>query len=158
MFLPLFRCFSSGAGDIVTLTRSHDSLKNNIQYQNCPNLHLLPKDVVNISRGRTKNRMKGKPFTMDRAPIDRPRGVLPRAIVTLVRVTPRDQSEGGEGGGGEERIFRGSHMVLWGNGERTRRRQHSIKRGQFFIPFLQKSPGKIFKDKPRAGIPRLRVS
>ena len=100
MFLPLFRCFSSGAEDIVTLTRSRDSLKNNIQYQNCPNLHLLPKDVVNISRGRTKNRMKGKPFTMDRAPIDRPRGVLPRAIVTLVRVTPRDQSEGGEWGGG----------------------------------------------------------
>lgn len=111
MFLPLFRCFSSGAGDIVTLTRSHDSLKNNIQYQNCPNLHLLPKDVVNISRGRTKSRMKGKPFTMDRAPIDRPRGVLPRAIVTLVRVTPKDQSEGG--GGGEERIFRGeSHGSL----------------------------------------------
>ena len=49
-------------------------------------------------------------------------------------------------------------MVLWGNGERTRRRQHSIKRGQFFIPFLQKSPGKILIDKPRAGIPRLRVS
>ena len=157
MFLPLFRCFSSGAEDIVTLTRSRDSLKNNIQYQNCPNLHLLPKDVVNISRGRTKNRMKGKPFTMDRAPIDRPRGVLPRAIVTLVRVTPRDQSEG-RGGGGEERIFRGSHMVLWGNGERTRRRQHNIKRGQFFIRFLQKSPGKIFKNTPRAGIPRLRVS
>ena len=101
--------------------------------------------------------MKGKPFTMDRAPIDRPRGVLPRAIVTLVRVTPRDQSEGGEGGG-EERIFRGSHMVLWGNGERTRRRQHNIKRGQFFIRFLQKSLGKIFKNTPRAGIPRLRVS
>lgn len=54
--------------------------------------------------------MKGKPFTMDRAPIDRPRGVLPRAIVTLVRVTPKDQSEGG---GGEERIFRGeSHGFL----------------------------------------------
>ena len=78
--------------------------------------------------------MKGKPFTMDRAPIGRPRGVLPRAIVTLVRITPRNQSEGG-GGGGEERIFRGSHMVLWGNGDRTRRRQHSIKRGQFFISY-----------------------
>ena len=155
MFLPLFRCFSSGAGDIVTLTRSHDSLKNNIQYQNCPNLHLLPKGVVNISRGRTKSRMKGKPFTMDRAPIDRPRGVLPRAIVTLVRVTPKDQSEGG---GGRRGFLGGSHMVLWGNGERTRRRQHSIKRGQFFIPFLQKNPGKIFKNTPRAGIPRLRVS
>ena len=117
MFLPLFRCFSSGAEDIVTLTRSRDSLKNNIQYQNCPNLHMLLKDVVNISRGRTKNRMKGKPFTMDRAPIDRPRGVLPRAIVTLVRVTPRDQSEGGEGGG-ERRGFLGG--VTWFSGEMER--------------------------------------
>ena len=49
-------------------------------------------------------------------------------------------------------------MVLWGIEERTRRRQHNIKRGQFFIRFLQKSPGKIFKNTPRAGIPRLRVS
>ena len=26
-------------------------------------------------------------------------------------------------------------MVLWGYGDRTRRRQHSIKRGQFFISY-----------------------
>ena len=57
--------------------------------------------------------MKGKPFTMDRAPIGRPRGVLPRAIVTLVKVTPRDQSEGG--GGGERRGFLGG--VTWFSGD-----------------------------------------